>query len=189
VDWTAPVISSLNDGANSDIDSVYQPILEGNWVVNDPHSGLGSQAIDIGSFPLGSDFVQAHPVVNNAFTLSANGMIPNQIYYTTLQVSNQAGLSSQLSSDGQRFINHANIQLNNPLMDVILFPNPIQDGQLSIENLMFPVEITVYDINGKLVNTREIMNDGKIPLDLSTGRYLIKLSGNGHELIKQVIAY
>jgi N-acetyl-anhydromuramyl-L-alanine amidase AmpD len=189
VDWTAPVIATLNDGANSDIDSVYQPILEGNWVVNDPHSGLGAQVIDIGSFPLGSDFVQAHPVANNTFTLSANGMVPNQVYYTTLQVSNQAGLSSQLCSDGQRFINHANIELNNPLMDVILFPNPIQDGQLSIENLMFPVELTLYDLNGRLINTREITNDGKIPLDLSTGRYLIKLSGNGHELIKQLIAY
>jgi len=189
VDWTAPVIFSLNDGANSDIDSVYQPILEGNWIVNDPHSGLGSQSIDIGSSLLGSDFVQAHPVANNTFTLSANGMVPNQVYYTTLQVSNQAGLSTQLCSDGQRFINHANIELNNPLMDVILFPNPIQDGQLSIENLMFPVELTVYDLNGRLINTREITNDGKIPLDLSTGRYLIKLSGNGHELIKQVIAY
>jgi hypothetical protein len=189
VDWTAPVIATLNDGANSDIDSVYQPILEGNWVVNDPHSGLGSQVIDIGSSPLGNDFVQAHPVVNNAFTLSANGMVPNQVYYTTLQVSNQAGLSSQLCSDGQRFINHANIDLNNPLLDVMLFPNPIQDGQLSIENLMFPVELTVYDLNGRLINTREITNDGKIPLDLSTGRYLIKLSGNGHELIKQLIAY
>jgi hypothetical protein len=189
VDWTAPVIATLNDGANSDIDSVYQPILEGNWVVNDPHSGLGSQVIDIGSSPLGNDFVQAHPVVNNAFTLSANGMVPNQVYYTTLQVSNQAGLSSQLCSDGQRFINHVNIELNNPLMDVILFPNPIQDGQLSIENLMFPVELAVFDLNGRLINTREITNDGKISLDLSAGRYLIKLSGNGHELIKQLIAY
>jgi N-acetyl-anhydromuramyl-L-alanine amidase AmpD len=189
VDWTAPVISSLNDGANSDIDSVYQPILEGNWVVNDPHSGLGAQVIDIGSSPLGNDFVQAHPVANNAFTLSANGMVPNQVYYTTLQVSNQAGLSSQLCSDGQRFINHANIDLNNPLLDVMLFPNPIQDGQLSIENLMFPVELAVFDLNGRLINTREITNDGKISLDLSAGRYLIKLSGNGHELIKQLIAY
>jgi hypothetical protein len=189
VDWTAPVIATLNDGANSDIDSVYQPILEGNWVVNDPHSGLGSQVIDIGSSPLGSDFVQAHPVANNTFTLSANGMVPNQVYYTALQVSNQAGLSSQLCSDGQRFINHANIDLNNPLLDVMLFPNPIQDGQLSIENLMFPVELAVFDLNGRLINTREITNDGKISLDLSAGRYLIKLSGNGHELIKQLIAY
>jgi hypothetical protein len=54
---------------------------------------------------------------------------------------------------------------------------------------MFPVELTVYDLNGRLINTREITNDGKVPLDLSAGRYLIKLSGNGHELIKQVIAY
>ena len=74
-------------------------------------------------------------------------------------------------------------------MDVILFPNPIQDGQLSIENLMFPVELAVLDLNGRLINTREITNDGKISLDLSAGRYLIKLSGNGHELIKQLIAY
>ena len=189
VDWTAPVIATLNDGTSSDIDSVYQPILEGNWVVNDPHSGLGSQAIDIGSSPLGSDLIQSHPVANNAFTLSANGMIPNQVYFTTLQVSNQAGLSSQLCSDGQRFINHANIELNNPLLDVILFPNPIQDGQLSIENLMFPVELTVYDLNGKLIKVREITNNGKVSLDLSAGRYLIKLSGNGHELIKQLVSY
>ena len=189
VDWTAPVIATLNDGASSDIDSVYQPILEGNWVVNDPHSGLGSQAIDIGSSPLGSDLIQSQQVANNAFTLSANGMIPNQVYFTTLQVSNQAGLSSQLCSDGQRFINHANIELNNPLLDVILFPNPIQDGQLSIENLMFPVELTVYDLNGKLIKVREITNNGKVSLDLSAGRYLIKLSGNGHELIKQLVSY
>ena len=189
VDWTAPVIATLNDGASSDIDSVYQPILEGNWVVNDPHSGLGSQAIDIGSSPLGSDLIQSQQVANNAFTLSANGMIPNQVYFTTLQVSNQAGLSSQLCSDGQRFINHANIELNNPLLDLILFPNPIQDGQLSIENLMFPVELTVYDLNGKLIKVREITNNGKISLDLSAGRYLIKLSGNGHELIKQLVSY
>ena len=189
VDWTAAVIATLNDGASSDIDSVYQPIIEGNWVVNDPHSGLGSQVIDIGSFPFGNDFIPAHTVANNAFTLSANGMIPNQVYFTTLQVSNQAGLSSQLCSDGQRYINHANIELNNPLLEVILFPNPIQDGQLSIENLMFPVELTVYDLNGKLIKVREITNDGKVHLDLSAGRYLIKLSGNGHELIKQLVSY
>jgi hypothetical protein len=111
------------------------------------------------------------------------------VYFTAIQVSNQAGLSSQLCSDGQRYINQANIELNNPLMDVILFPNPIQDGQLSIENLLFPVELTVYDLNGKLINVREITNDGKVHLDLSTGRYLIKLSGNGHELIKQLVSY
>ncbi|MFM7595020.1 MAG: N-acetylmuramoyl-L-alanine amidase [Flavobacteriales bacterium] len=189
VDWTAPVINWIHDGVSGDIDSVYQPILEGNWGVSDPHSGVDSLFFEIGSFPFGNDIIQHQFTASNTFNTGPLGLISNAIYYTSLTSKNQAGMLTTQCSDGQQYLNQVNIELENPLVGVFLYPNPIQEGILHIENLLFPVAIEVFDLNGKIVYSQELTHDDTVKLTINTGLYLIKLSGNGNELIKQFVAY
>ena len=111
------------------------------------------------------------------------------MYYTSVTSVNHAGINNTSCSDGQRYISQANIELANPLADVLLFPNPIQEGILHIENLLFPVAVEVFDLNGKLVYTQELTHDGSVKLSLNTGLYIVKLTGNGYELTKQLVSY
>ena len=189
VDWTAPVLTALNDGAASDIDSVYQPILEGNWVVNDPHSGISSTFFDIGTTPFGNDITQNQSTATNTFMINSLSLTPNTMYYTSVTSGNHAGINTTNCSDGQRYVNQANIELANPLLDILLYPNPIQEGILHIENLLFPVAVEVFDLNGKLVYTQELTHDGSMKLSINTGLYIVKLTGNGYELTKQLVSY
>jgi N-acetyl-anhydromuramyl-L-alanine amidase AmpD len=189
VDWTAPVLTALNDGAANDIDSVYQPILEGNWVVNDPHSGVSSTFFDIGTTPFANDIIQNQNTASNAFITNSLSLTPNSMYYTSVTSGNHAGMNTTSCSDGQRYISQANIELANPLVNILLYPNPIQEGILHIENLLFPVAVEVFDLNGKLVYTQELTHDGSVKLSINTGLYIVKLTGNGYELTKQLVSY
>ena len=189
VDWTAPVISDVNDGPVSDIDTIFQPILEGNWAVSDPHSGVNTTFFDIGSVPFGNDLVQNQYTVNTTFLLNSMGLTPNNIYYTSISCENYAGLQTTGYSDGQQYISAANINLTNPLEEIMLYPNPIQNGIVHIENLMFPVALEVYDLNGKLVHSQALTHDEQVTLSVQAGVYLVKLTGNGYELIKQFVSY
>jgi hypothetical protein len=188
-DWTAPILTALNDGVASDIDSVYQALLEGNWVVNDPHSGISSNFFDIGTTPFGNDIIQNQSTASNSFMINSLSLTPNTMYYTSVTSVNHAGINNTSCSDGQRYISQANIELANPLADVLLFPNPIQEGILHIENLLFPVAVEVFDLNGKLVYTEELTDDGSVKLLINTGLYIVKLTGNGYELTKQLVSY
>jgi len=189
VDWTAPVITALNDGAASDIDSVYQPILEGNWIVNDPHSGISSTFFDIGTTPFANDIIQNQNTATNTFMINSLSLTPNTMYYTSVTSGNHAGINTTSCTDGQRYISQANIEIANPLVDILLYPNPIQEGILHIENLLFPVAVEVFDLNGKLVYTEELTHDGSVKLSINTGLYIVKLTGNGYELTKQLVSY
>ena len=189
VDWTAPVITALNDGSTIDIDSVYQPILEGNWVVNDPHSGISSTFFEIGTTPFGNEILQNQSTATNTFIINSLSLTPNTLYYTSVTSENHAGINTTSCSDGQRYISQANIELSNPLNDVLLFPNPIQEGILYLQNLLFPVTVEVFEPNGKLVYTEELTKDGSVKLSIKTGLYIVKLTGNGYELTKQLVSY
>jgi len=189
VDWTAPVLTALNDGAASDIDSVYQPILEGNWIVNDPHSGISSTFFDIGTTPFANDIIQNQNTATNTFMINSLSLTPNTMYYTSVTSGNHAGINTTSCTDGQRYISQANIEIANPLVDILLYPNPIQEGILHIENLLFPVAVEVFDLNGKLVYTEELTHDGSVKLSINTGLYIVKLTGNGYELTKQLVSY
>lgn len=189
IDWTAPLIIELNDGPTNDIDSLYQPILEGNWVVDDPHSGMYGTFFDIGSSPFGNDIIQNQFSLNNSCFLNLLNLNPNSVYYTTIRCENHAGLQSTSCSDGQKYIQQANINISNPLMEVMLYPNPIQNGTLNIESPLFPITIEIFDLNGKLIYTEDITQDGSIKLSVNTGMYMVKITGNGYELIKQLVSY
>ena len=102
---------------------------------------------------------------------------------------NYAGLQTTGCSDGQQYISAANINLTNPLEEIMLYPNPIQNGILHIENLLFPVALEVYDLNGKLVHSQALTHDEQVTLSVQAGVYLVKLTGNGYELIKQFVSY
>ena len=46
----------------------------------------------------------------------------------------------------------------------MLYPNPIQNGILHIENLLLPVALEVYDLNGKLVHSKALTHDEQVNL-------------------------
>lgn len=188
VDWTPPTLSQCFDGPNVDIDTVYQPILEGNWMVDDPHSSIGYSEYSIGPAGNTGTLVPGTNVgLNTQFMVNPSGITPGIVYYTTIISNNQAGLSSVLTTDGQQYMQQAQLNLTNPLNEVLLYPNPISSGNLTIQQLPFPVDLTLFDVQGKLVFTEKNVMNGSIQLPINNGVYFITLQGNGYKLIRPIM--
>jgi N-acetyl-anhydromuramyl-L-alanine amidase AmpD len=189
VDWTPPALNQCYDGPGLDIDTVYQPVLEGNWYADDVHSGISYSEISIGTAGNTGSLVQGlNTGLSTQFMVSPTGISPGIIYYTTIVCSNQAGLSSNITTDGQLYMNQAQVDTQNPLDAVLLYPNPVTNGLLTIQHLSFPVELLVYDLQGKLVfNATQVMN-GSIALPVNAGVYIIELQGQGFKLSKAILS-
>lgn len=126
VDWTAPVISYVNDGTSTDIDTVTQTTqLSFQWQASDPHSGINEYLYAIGTAPGDSNVL---PWTSNGtqqqLTLSSLNLNVNTIYYITVRAINNAGLTAEMSSDGFVYLPQNLPLANFYAMDTILFlPN------------------------------------------------------------------
>ena len=63
-----------------------------------------------------------------------------------------------------------------------MFPNPLDHQELHFKHIPFPVELRVYDAQGKLVLFRNAQIHQTVTLDVSSGLYTVELSGKGHVL-------
>jgi hypothetical protein len=65
----------------------------------------------------------------------------------------------------------------NSLNTVNIFPNPIRDNNLKIENLNEATDIHIYNITGQLIRTETaVMGNADIDVsNLSNGMYILKM--------------
>lgn len=190
VDWTAPLVVTIDDGLQSDIDTIYQPHIEGNWVYDEPHSAVNDISYFVGQGPGLADLIPITSLgTSNSFSASPSGMNPGSVYYTSISIANLAGLQANACSDGQRYINQATASFLNPLEHLVVFPNPVTHGSLSIQNLSFPVNMKLIDANGKIVLDQALSHDCTINLDVSNGVYQLHLNGNGYQLTKKIMVF
>ena len=181
VDWTAPVFTSCNDGTSVDIDTFHTSSLKTNWSSNDPHSGISLYELSLGTASGSTNVLNwMNMNLSTSYSHTLANPLNGTTYYGNVKSTNTAGLTATQSTDGQKYVANAGIQdPSNPLSQVMIYPNPLDQQVLFVKNLPFPVEFRLYDAQGKLILHRESALLNALPMDVASGLYTLQLTGNG----------
>ena len=149
IDWTAPVLSGVNDGQGADIDQTNDGTqLFANWqTATDPHSGIDRYDVAIGTTTGATD---VYSFANQGLNTSIHvpyALTNNQWYYTTVKAVNGAGLEEADTSDGQQYID-ITVGIEE-LMQQSVYPNPTTGivNLPQIENLTWQL----FDAKGRMI--------------------------------------
>jgi len=190
VDWTAPQLNAINDGAGNDIDTVYTSTLNSNWNIVDPHSGISYFDVSVGT-SAGSTNISNWVGVNNGNSYSHTLASPvyNTTYYINNRAFNNASLTATYSTDGQKLILNAGLQEDHSLNNVEIYPNPNDGSVLYFNNVTEPIQIEVYDANGKCVMSSKLQQNGGIPISLANGFYQVWVKKSNDCVVKKLIVH
>lgn len=173
IDYSKPLLSALNDGVASDIDTFYTSSLNANWSAFDPHSDIQSFEYAVGTLPQLNnviDWTNASLATTISEVLSSP--IYGQIYYVSLRVKNGAGLEDQFMSNGQRYLEGLGIN-GIELTNLVLYPSPA-GNEVHISGLTQELVYELYSQQGQLVQVGK--TSGMITLtNLSQGQYHLRL--------------
>ena len=190
VDWTKPKDLIVNDGASSDIDTVYSTTLQGNWgTAYDPHSGIAAYKYAIGTTPGTDDIVQWTNNGSSAdFSTTLTELNSNQVYYISILAKNGAGIVDTASSDGQRYIDGQLSFNENLLQEIEMYPNPTVN-ELQFKNLESETEVYIYDMKGQLViKTKVNSKSNKIDVSkLAQASYNVMIKFENQFIVRQLI--
>ena len=88
----------------------------------------------------------------------------------------------------QEIYEATSLSLNDNFLDINIYPNPVSDGFLNIvSNSNNPLNISVYDLNGREVISQKIIFDSIDISSLSQGIYSLILSEGKKSTIKKII--
>jgi len=189
LDFTVPELINLNDGPSSDIDTFGISTIQGNWEFEDPHSFIQSYEVAIGTLPTLDDI---YPWTSNSISpvLSTvlSNPIHNEIYYISTRTTNNAGLVSEFTSDGQIYLADLGVNdLENELINLQLFPNPSSDF-ITLEGLTETLSLVLYDSKGKICIHQTIEPGEKINIaSLASGHYSVLVSLKNAFTVKSLI--
>ena len=80
------------------------------------------------------------------------------------------------------------LSINENLFDISIYPNPVSDGFLNIvSNSNNPLNISIYDLNGREVISQKIVFDSIDVSDLSQGIYSLILSEGKKFTVKKIV--
>ncbi len=186
LDFTVPEINLLNDGLAIDIDTFTTNTVNANWDAFDIHSDILEYEYAIGTLPTVDDVVGW---TNNGLSTACSEVLANpiygQVYHVSIRVTNQAGLTEQFISNGQRYIDDLST-LEEGLETISIYPNPTVD-QILILGVEKGDEVTIYDHAGRKVFT---VQDPNVKIDLSnlaTGQYSLMLKRGQSFIVKELI--
>ncbi|NBO59929.1 MAG: T9SS C-terminal target domain-containing protein [Flavobacteriia bacterium] len=186
VDWSPPVFALCNDGPGNDVDSFYTSALKTNWSTSDPHSGVSFYELSLGTSPGNSSVLNwMNMSTSTSYTYNLTSPIHGTVYFGNVKSTNTAGLTGTQSTDGQKYLSQANMQLPespNPLAQILLYPNPNDGKQLFLKNLPFAVGLQLYDAQGKLILSKEPAFHNHVEISVAQGVYTLQLSGEGAQL-------
>lgn len=188
LDFTAPEVNYLNDGAGTDIDTFYTSTIEANWDIFDIHSDIADFTVAIGTLPnLDDVYPWTTNGLSNAFSYVLGNPVYNQVYYISVKALNQAGLQDQFMCDGQRLVNdQAGMSLID-LKQIRLYPNPANEF-IVIEGISEGTTVDLFDMQGKLVKRIHLPSNGSIDVSgLSKGSYNVMIYDQSSFIIKQLI--
>lgn len=171
IDWSEPVLQYLNDGPSNDIDTTYSFTLEGNWLAEDIHSGIGNYQVAIGVLPSLTNVMGWTDIANST---SLSQLLTSPIYGTTYHISikaiNEAGLEALFVSNGQILLDPS-AGIEDLLQNVVVFPNPFYE-EVIVKGVLGFSDICVLDIQGKIVYSEKNYAGQAIDLSkLANGTY------------------
>lgn len=190
LDFTAPVVEFVNDGTGvSDIDTFWSATFEANWSTYDLHSDIAYYEAAIGSLPnLADVYPWTVQGTSNVLSTLLTNPIYNQMYYLSIRAYNNAGLSDQFMSDGQRFMGFLELEGQSELLDCILYPNPAADV-LFVQGISSETHLELYDASGKLCR-KEVLYSGSESISLhglAQGTYSVLLRRGSAFVLKKLV--
>ncbi len=189
LDFTAPELVQLNDGTGNDIDTFSIDILEGNWKMQDIHSDIQQYEIAIGTLPTMDDVLPWMNVSLDTLFSSGtiNSLVVNEVYYLSVRSYNQAGLSNQFTSNGQRYV--PNVGTNEYALSAIeIYPNPTS-SVLFFKNIKDGAKLVIYDAMGRKCLEGNVYQSSFELSELSEGTYTLVLTIDDNTIIQRIIKH
>jgi N-acetyl-anhydromuramyl-L-alanine amidase AmpD len=187
IDWSEPELQYLNDGPSNDIDTTYTFTLQGNWLAEDIHSGIGNYEVAIGVLP---SLTNVMGWTDMGTTTSLSHLLTSPVYGTTYHISmratNEAGLEALFVSNGQ-LLADPSAGIEDLLKNLLVYPNPFTNN-VQISGLTGEFEVVVVDMQGKVVYSNQKFNEQLIDLSqLANGSYQMIIRQNGQFRIEKLI--
>jgi hypothetical protein len=188
LDFSVPTIDFLNDGTGNDQDTFMISTLDANWNAIDIHSGIGDYEVAIGTLPtIDNIYPWTSNGLSTAFSMVLSSPVYDQVYHVSLSVTNQAGLTNQFMSDGQRYIDDLGISSAQALEDMEVYPNPASET-ITLKGSLIDFDIYLYDMNGKLCMKQSSSEGSSLNVSqLSNGTYNLMIKSDDAFLIKRLI--
>src|SRR5690606_26235721 len=102
IDYSKPLLTFLNDGNASDIDTFYTAQLEGNWLGYDPHSGIQAYEYAIGTLPqLNNVLDWSTAALSTSIIRLVSATVLGQVFYLSFLINSGSGLEEHFMSDRQ----------------------------------------------------------------------------------------
>ncbi|MFZ9028762.1 MAG: T9SS type A sorting domain-containing protein, partial [Crocinitomicaceae bacterium] len=169
-----------------DIDTFTTNTVNANWDAFDIHSDILEYEYAIGTLPTVDDVVGW---TNNGLSSACSEVLASpiygQVYHVSIRVTNQAGLTEQFISNGQRFIDDLST-IEEALGTITLYPNPTVD-QITISGAEKSDEVSIYDNAGRIVLTVENPTTTIDLSNLAGGQYSLMLKRGQSFVIKQLM--
>ena len=188
VDWTSPSVLSVADGNTADIDTTYLSTLSGNWTAEDPHSGISEYEYAIGTTLGGSDILSwTSSNMNNSMDHVLLNPVYDQLYYVSVRAHNNAGLNSELCSDGQRLVEEPSAAVRAEILGgITMYPNPAND-QVTIEGVNLELSVQIFDLSGKHILDTKLTESTVLDLsNLASGNYTVVLRSGDQFMMKKL---
>ena len=186
IDYTAPFFSFVNDGISNDIDTFYTTTINSNWSSSDIHSGVSLNEYAVGT-AIGLDDVigWTNNTLMESFSQILAAPIYDQIYYTSVRSTNNAGLIETTSTNGQRYLEGLGVDSFSDLNGVLLYPNPAS-GIVKIDGITTSVDILVYDTSGKMCLNKTATKQFDVS-QLAEGSYSVVINLDNSFVVKRLV--
>jgi hypothetical protein len=190
LDFTAPEVDFVYDGLGTvDIDTFWTSTFEANWSTTDIHSDIAYYEVAVGSLPnLDDIYPWTAQGTSNVLSTVLSNPIYNQMYYLSLRAYNNAGLSEQFMSNGQRYLEVLALPANESLLQSVLYPNPASTV-MHIGGLTQETDLEIYDAQGKLCLKDQLnLGTSSVSLDgFAAGSYSVLLRQGQAFVVKPLV--
>jgi hypothetical protein len=191
LDFTAPSLNGLADGPAADIDTFWTSTLEANWNIVDVHSGIDEYEVAIGTLPNLDDVA---PWSTNGLTASLSYVLASpiidEVYHVSVRATNQAGLETTFTSNGQRYvIPDSTAGLDALFAQITIAPNPANQF-IVIDHLPGTIDLQMYDGQGRLCYETRANESVKVDLiNFSNGVYQLILRQGNAFVVKRIVVH
>ena len=112
----------------------------------------------------------------------------DEIYYISVRATNKAGLLSEFTSNGQKYIDNLGIKdLSSELNGLDIYPNPTNES-ISFKNAPNKFKVIISDSKGKVCMSESLITNQSINIKtLSPGNYSVLIYKEGSFIIKPLI--
>ena len=88
----------------------------------------------------------------------------------------------------QEIYEASSLSIQENLFNISIYPNPVSEEVLNIINPSNePLSISIYDVNGRNINSQQIIFDSVDISDLSTGFYSLVIRSGEKTTVKKIV--